>query len=583
MDERAITLDYTDKFNGRFRNLHERFKKDQRIYHLERFVMKNSKQQAIPNVQNVTLNDPRTFADLGIHIMGSARQIFNVSNAQPSSQNEVIEKTYNYIYDHNDEILQGQMIEPLDFCENWYSFIRGPIITRTLVYQDSDNPDWMQVEIMPMDPLYTTWGPATRRGHSWFRTEARMSKEQVWEAYDYEPVGASHDDEMFPVHEIWTPNYFSIYVNRKLVMDPIEHRIGYTPFELVYSPTEPNIFGSGELHHQSESAYAANRDLYEQANDLASTWATLNKMQFMSPIAFISERGRKVKMRPYGIGVVVNLRKGEQFVEIPTKELSASGQNLFGQYMGRIQRGGLPFTEYGELSFELSAVAIAQLSDKRDQTFVPRLTAKRRLRERQCKSIKHQITRGGYITHLSESDLILDDIEQIKEALSQKFMIHVEFQSISSEQNITNLQLSQIWQANGYSKKTALRDIIKYPDVEGEMKQIALETSYHLCPELQMLDYALDLAPVKDMSDDERNSIRAETILWKLGQITEQSLHLPQLQQAAQGSPDALNTPYLLKMARMPEHLATENQGRTKAQSQRRGRQAREVSQAQEG
>jgi len=62
-----------------------------------------------------------------------------------------------------------------------------------------------------------------------------------------------------------------------------------------------------------------------------------------------------------------------------------------------------------------------------------------------------------------------------------------------------------------------MTDYMRLEDVPGEIAKKELENAHKEIQELRLMDYALDIAPIKQMSNDERQSMRAGVIWWKLG------------------------------------------------------------------
>lgn len=539
-------------YEPRFRKLNQRQDNDLLKYYLDEYTMKDSHNAPLPNVENITLNDPRTYADRVIADLTAASMKFTVSDCEPRFHHD-IEQYYRRTFEDNDYNLSLQEIEELNFALNWYGCIRGWIATRTLVYKDV-NSGLSFIEIMPLDTRWMKWA-ADRQGTVWALTEATMTKDEILASY-----GKKIESAQTTVYELWTRSDFKVYQGTgTLLTDPIVHNIGHCPVSVLPVPSQPTaprgVQGIGRVEDEGllrrgESIYAANRDVYDKLNALASTWATMNKMQFMSPIAFVSAKGRKLAIRPYGLGIVMNLKEGEKFIELPTKEMTASGQALFGQLSAAAQRGSLSNIDYGHLSFELSAVAIAKLTGERNQITLPRLKANAAMYKRICQSIKAQTLGNGYNTQITEADPVskLDST-----VLNRPFRINVSFHSLSPEQNVANATV-----ANSYkgllSKRSILQRVVQVEDLEGEIDQLEIENAHAEIPELRLYDYAMKLNPTKDIEEAELNLARSNIIFWKLAQITQGAVQPPAAakQLPSQASP-------MIRMPGVPEtHIARE-------------------------
>lgn len=570
-DYRVPTKREIEKHKVRFNKLWERFKLDERIYYLEQFVMRDKHKDIIPNVVNVTMNDPRTYADRAIAIMGTANRHLTCKGLSEHITAQ-IENQYDEMLYFNDYQLSLQMVEDLGFCLDWYGFIRGWLVTRTLCYKSNG---LFQPEVMPLDPKYVMWD-VDRKGIVWATHTYRMSREMIGDTYGVELRSTV---EFANVMEFYDRHYLHLFFDdAERPALSVKHDIGECPIDVVPVPTEPQSNSEKGLERRGESGYAANRDLYENANELASLWATMSKMQVFAPVGFLSERGRKLKQRPFGFGIVVNLKAGEKFIEIPTKDMAASAQNLFGQYLARLQRGGLPFTDYGELGFELSAVAIAKLSESRDQIFVPRLKAKATIYRHIFHKIKRQTIGNGYPLSLDDEELVF----QVDASLfKDDFTIQISFHAISPEQNIANLNVAQA--AERYLSRYSInRDVLQLKDPAKEEAMKDMEEAEDVIQELKLFNFANRLAPVKDLSDEELNEIRAMIIYWKLMQMTGGGIQPPAELQQAQQMP---NVPQIgLNISpQVAMHLTNEGNRRSGVAQLQSGQRARMAQQAQGG
>lgn len=485
--------------------LHTRQDNDMKLYYLEAFVLKDSNKKKIPDADSVTLNDPRTYADRVISLLGGAKRRFNVKGEEKLVRN--VETFLNDLYFMNDEDLALQMLESLEFQLDFFSTLRGWVAARVLILKDGDT---LIPEIVPLDPRWCAWD-AGKYGLNWGSYRMRMSPQRIEEEYGHAVPGKKDRD----IRCVWTKEEYVVFMD-KTEIRKTSHNLGHCPIVIVPVPTHPSTFSESAetIKYQGESVYAANRDVYATLNGFASVWATINKMTFMNPVGFSSPQGRTMEQRPYGIGVVVNLQEGEKFVEIPTKELSASAQNLFGVMMGNSQRGGLPNVDYGELAFELSAVAISKLTESRNVVFQPRLRAKSSLLKRASRLAITQAVESGYKVDLPKDT---EGLEFEPKNLEGKFQISVDYHAVSPEQNVANYTIAQVAKAVGLSDRTIFADVLNLEDPEGEIRQREREYSEKEVPELRLYRYAISLLDAYEKTKEESLQVEAKMIAAKLG------------------------------------------------------------------
>lgn len=488
--------------------LYKRMDSDLALYYLEKFVFKDTKNRKFPKASSLTLNDPKTYADRVVSILGNATRRFRIEG-NITAQKEG-EDFLNETFDVNDEVLALQQSESLEFHLNFYGSLRGWIAARAILYKAGK---MVVPELVPLDPRWCSWQKGVR-GLAWGCYRLMMSPERIKEEYGADKP--SNKDLL--VRVAFTKEKYHVWVGEdEIVSKP--HKLGYCPIFVVPVPTHPSIIageGKTSIQYQGESIYSANRDIYNELNDLASVWATVNKMSFMTPLAFESPLGRELLKAPYGLGIVVNLKENEKIVEIPTKEITIAAQALFGQLDARIQRGGLPHIDYGELHFELSAVAISKLTESRNVVFVPRLDGKSTLITQIARVVVKQYK--GEAWELDVKELTEDDPHIVfKGTLKHEMSIHVDYHSVSPEQNIANFTVAQVGQQLGLPKRYTFAEILQVKDPEGLLRLANREKAEEFIPELMFFRMASDLLKEAEENDDESLRVEAEIIANKLG------------------------------------------------------------------
>lgn len=556
----------------RFEKLHNRMDNDLKLWYLEKFVFKDSHNNPIANADSITLNDTRTFAEKVISYLGTATRRFNCTGAEPEDQ-RAIEDFYKKVFLFNDEHLSEGIIEPFDFCQDWFSVNRGWVAARVLMIHQGDK--WLP-ELIPIDPRQLTW-KLGKNGIAWGEYKYLRDKDELVGLYGSSVVSPydTRDPNGIVFRETWTDTHWDSYVGDTLI-DSVEHKLAHCPIVVVPVPTQPLLVGSEDaLSRQGESVYSTVREIYSKLNELASTWATMNKMSFMAPIAFTSPQNRKLTEKPYGIGVVVNLKDNEKFVEIPTKEMSASAQNLFGQLLARWQRGTLPNVDYGELGFELSAVAIAKLTEGRDQVFVPRLRAKAILYKKICRLIKLQYKTGGYKASIDEDEACYFE-DSLKEVISKKWQIQIDFHAMSPEQNIANYTVAQAGLNIGLSRRAVMRDILKREDWKEDEAQTELENAKKENAPYRHYLYCVEALAERDKHEKDSRGYKIldtsiKLFMWQIKQMTQGAVEPPEFphRPASQPSGAGVQMPKLAA-----QHINEENTKRQGMQVATKGRQA---------
>jgi len=554
--------------------LYTRMDNDMKLYYLEQFVLQHNGKN-IPNSDSVTLNDPRTYADRVISVLGSAKRRFDVAGEVQVQRS--VEKFLNTLFPLNDSVLAAQMMEELEFNLDFFSALRGWIAVRALILEGGGVKS---PEIVPLDPRWCSW-QAGRDGLAWASYRVAMSPGDIETTYGKEQPSGGKDKI---VRSVWSTEQYGVCIEgeESSPLVPLTaHNLGHCPVIIAPAPTHPSLIIDAKkgIAYRGESIYAANRTLYGKLNEVVSVWATLNKMSFLAPIGFVTPNPeREINEMPGGIGVVVQLLEGESFVAIPTKEVAVSQQNLFGGLMAAMQRGSLPNVDYGELGFELSAVAISKLTESRNVVFQPRLRVKSTVMSRAGSLCIKQWRDGGYKTDLGENamPLIFDDKFEDK-----PFQIQVNYHSVSPEQNVANFTIAQAAKVVGLSDKTIYRDVLQLEDPEGEIVAREAENAEKEVPDLRLYRYAVSLLKQYEETKDETLQVSAQIIAKQLNMtITASGVGAPG--EGTEPPPNAASQPKPgLRMPAMPavaaQHVEKEEAKRKGIETLEEGKKSQRV------
>ena len=487
----------------KYDDLRKRMDDDLLLYYLDEFTLRDSKGKKMEKVKSITLNDPRTYADTVIHTLGTATRNLDVFDIDPSKHRQ-LEHVYKQSFDHNDDKLALVGIEPFRFGMEWFICLRGWIAASCLTYRDGKkwSPNYVS-----LDPRWMEWDYDTK-GMVRVKDEFRMTAEQAQEEFGYDsPKGKD-----VSIERIWTRDDWSVGIKgNDEHKKSIPHNLGRCPVTVIPAPTQPLLISSGallgNLRYQGESIYAADRKIYYYLNEVASVWATLNMMQFLAPMIYVSSKGsNEIEISPYCIGAIVQIDLEEKLLEMPTKEMTISAQALFQQLLGNAQRGSLSRVHYGEVSHDLSYLAIAQLGDAQKQVFEPRFKAISRMYKWITQTQKDQIVKGGYRT-----DIEGDYLEFDEKLFEERFSVLVNFKARSAEQKIADMEVGARARALGLSKKTTFKEIMGMEDADGEISLAETERAHEIIPELELFDMWIGLG-TEEIDEKEVNETRAEII-----------------------------------------------------------------------
>jgi hypothetical protein len=484
-DERTTSQIIYDR-KGEMQPLFDRMDKDKDLYYLAEYKMKQLDGQYMPTdrVHNVTLNDPALFAWRANAILSSAHQQIVVES------NTMNEKDCRYI----EQFLEAVLYEVDVLIGNLgktglYPFVveqadvRGRVCARVTFYIKKVNgKDVLVPLVTPWDTRFVTYRN-NLDGHVWIAYETERSVEDIKREYPkYELQGDTNI-----ITDYWTSKKNEVLLN-DVSKENRNHKYGEVPVIYQIVPAGSQLADSDAISHEGESIFALDRGIWPELNKSASVLQTLNMMTFLTPLQYESEAGELAELPdrpPYGVGTVVAVEKGGGFKNMPVEDIRNATRHLLAMLEGRAQRGALPAVDYGNLTFPLSAVAIAKLTESKDQIFVPRLQAISMFYQKLCRMmIRQYCSKGMAMEFGEEGQRQRYDPANLKGDYTIKF----QYYSQSPEQVIANYTVGAAAYESGVSQETIFTDIIKFTDPIGEIIKRRAEDAAKVDPVLMMYD-----------------------------------------------------------------------------------------------
>jgi hypothetical protein len=409
-----------------------------------------------------------------INVLGSAKRHWDISCPGDEELGDAAEKLVEWCIIKSEENLVLQNITPLEPSHNFTACVEGTIVGRVILYHDPETDTWYP-ELMPIDP-YSAIYVSGRAGCRIVSIESTRPADEIYAQYEI-PI----KNNTAKVQDIWTVDQNIIKIDGNTVRTTA-HSLGMNPVIVVPCPTTPFLTSQTDAaEYQAESIYAGVRDMYDVLNREATGWSTQNWMGFLPPVYGVLKAGRTLPKMEYGIGTQISLEDGESVQSWPIKDLSVAHQTFYGVIDADIQRGTMSNIEHGQLGFELSAVAIEQLTAKGDQHFVPRLMAKRNFMKQAAYALIKQFIIGGYPTDLKGLGEKITEWkpEQFK---GKNFVIKVDYFAERPESDISNLTKAAAAQNVGLPPEYIYRNELGIEDVGEVMRMRAREIAIKLSP-----------------------------------------------------------------------------------------------------
>ena len=480
-------VDWLEKIKKREQelgSLYTRMDGDRALYYLEQFILKDLNDQEIKGVRNITLNDPVTYADrvIGSMLGADPQTVVEGKGLKklPDKKTTVVERFLeNYLLAANERLGNLGIAGGLEGALDSQMCIRGGMVARSAPHVDDDGE--FAADIVPWDRRYVSYetGP---KGLLWAAYRTVKSKGLCEQLYDFEPQG-----DTGKVLDLWTPEANLVYIDEELKKTE-KHKFGVVPVIIEACPTGAFLRDEGWIEHDGESIYSAVRDLYEQLNQLATVLNTINMRSFQGSLQTQTESPETFDLgsSPFGERQLIPLKTGEEIKLVPLQDIKQATRYLLNLIESRIQRGSLAATEFGNLSFPLSAVAIKALGEAKNNVLLPRLNGKARFDQRLARLIIRQWIGGGFKAELGPEG---EEVAYSAADLAGAYTITYRYFPVDPMENIANYAVAG--EASQYlDEETVLADVLHVQDPQGMIQKRRSEMADKMIPELRLLHMA---------------------------------------------------------------------------------------------
>jgi len=511
-----------------FQPLFKRMDRDADMYNqIEYALMDLETNRPSKDVVNITMNDPKVFADRAQAFMNDASMQTVVEGRHMSDKDTSLIE--NFDADIRYEIDSRLMARDIS---SHYSFnieqacIRGTLGAR---YISWDKDGEFIPDMLPADSRYLIYEygdkDLDRVAFKTIRSKASILAKYPRSNF----LGTSKTGG---IQEEWTKDLCRIWlvdpykpVSEGQMLKESENIFGYVPFVVQGVGAGSMLQDEKSREHRFESIFANNRLLYEHLNMLGSILQTLNYFAFNRPDLWESDSGTLAKKPPTSRSrKTLAIDKGTRgLMPSAFKDIGQATRLFYSLLLGAIQRGSLPNIDYGNLTFPLSAVAISKLTSQKDAIFSPRLQAIALFNRKLHYMIRNQYVDGGYEAELGEEGLE----RTYKPAdLDKKYKIAYNFHSVSPEQDIANYAVAQQALAIGMSRESVYTKIIKLQDPMGEIMKSRAERAEQLDPVIAMFRYGHALID----QGTEESFLEADLVAMKIENLLNQPVVEPEPQ-----------------------------------------------------
>ncbi len=464
------TLERIKDMERDFRPLHDRMDVDAALVRNRPYHLRKADGEVAKDVVNITVNDPRTFSDRSQAIVASAaRQTIVKGKNLTDDEAHIVEDFDRDIVFTIDERLADRGHKDLVSFATEQMMNRGTTAGRYIALEQDEK---FSPSFLPVDSRFLVYEHSDR-DLEWASFMTRRSRSAVIAQYG---EGFVSNAKHFVVRDYWDKekeevwletvqpgaqrNAFHYSFGEGTKIAEKENVLGYVPFVIQGSGVGSMFQDQEGRAFTNESILAPNRHIYPEMSRFASILATQTAMAIEGGMTWESDEGTDAALPENypGLRSVTAKDKGTKgFEPVRTPDMPQAARLLWAILSGDAQRGGLPNLDFGNLTFPLSAVAIKQLTDTKDQIFVPRISALARFYRSLLRMIIKQYVGGGFEAELGEQGL--RRIYKVSD-LDKDFSIQYKFFSKDPQDEIANHTIAV--QAERFlPDETIVRDILK--------------------------------------------------------------------------------------------------------------------------
>lgn len=364
--------------------LHARMDADKNLYYLAPYVMRDSNNEAVTGIINLTLNIPATFAaHVHASLMGAEQQVKVSAKKIDEDVAKEIEDFIEAAIESADTRLRLRGDPTIRPFATEQVNIRGRVAFRVTVRPSSNGR--VIFDILPVDTRYFSYEMGDE-GLLWAAYDTWRSPKMIKSEYPEfdlnqlsfnEGAQGTGTASLLKVTDLWDMDTNKVYVGGKLIRTR-PNRYKYVPFALEVVPMGSMLQDEDRISHRGESIFFLIRDIIEQANLMASVLQTLNVASVKAARTWHGPEGEQGEV-PEGLGDVGTTTAASETGGaklVPQADVNQAGQLLQSILSRLLQQGSLADTDFGNTQFPLSAVALVKLGESSGQVFLPRLGTK---------------------------------------------------------------------------------------------------------------------------------------------------------------------------------------------------------------
>lgn len=498
------------------KDLYSRMDTDRDLVNLSAYTLKDTDGKSIPHAVSITLNDPAYFAANVETSLNNATEQVTVETDNKSLDATYIEDFIKAAFASANSRLIRQGRFALNPVFDQQMCRRGRGAARCL-FRISEGE--LITDITPWDTRYVLHA-MSYKGLAWAAYNTWQSKSQV-EAQDW-AIEKSYTTTAKGVQviDVWDTEHNEILIDNKIVYTQT-HPYKVTPVCLQTVPMGSMLADKESLQYEGESIFFLIRDLIPELNRLVSIIQSLNMKALDAAMLWHGPAGEggtppdHDKLTAPGSITAADIGGGAE--PVLYGELKRSAYLLHSMIESRIQRGSLSSTDLGTLNFPLSAVALIELGEGRDQVFLPRLGSRGLLKQQLAEMVIAQTILVGKSVEIG-----VTGHKRVFDIGKLEGDYEVNYKYFPKSPKIEAARYSMAAAAgNSIPEYAKRREILQREDPEEDERMLRWEQAELLSPAIKMnrtIKALLDMAS----RGDEDAEFEAELMAAEMGATLEQ-------------------------------------------------------------
>jgi hypothetical protein len=494
-------------------DLQKRMDEDAELVNLEAYVLKDVHEKKIPTAISVTLNDPAVFDANVESALGNAVEQITVDSEGKKVDCSYIEEAIRAgLMSANYRLMKAGRPYTLNPFIDQSMCRRGGCAARCLCYYNEKEE--LVIDITPWDRLYTYYWMGLN-GLDAAAYETKRTKDDIEAEYpEKEYPKVKVNGKTGTVIDGWDGEVNSIYIDGKLV-DERENTYtpGSPPVVVQLVPMGSILVEKNTSRHEGESIFFLIRGIVPELNRLVSQITSLNQKEIDHALTWPSEQGVSNKEVPQyedltEPGSVVPVDKGTRPEPIALGNLKQQAWLLHQKLDAAMQKGSLSAFEYGTFTQPMSAVALIQVGEGRDQVFLPRLGARGLMLQQLSYMMIEQLINLGQNT----VDIGVRGHKRSIQISKLQGEYDIEFNYFIKSPKIDAARWALAGPAWGRVPTLSIyRDILQREDPEGDLRDLHAEQAEEVSPVILMHRRLMALVERAD-DGDENAAFEAELL-----------------------------------------------------------------------